>query len=169
MLPGGLPASPAAAAQPEQEEQSLAEGSWLWCWRRSSPSRHRALPCSGDFGDEARSLHRQLQRACSPPAEAAAAPWGTAVPCHFLLRCQPAAGCKQCVARRKCCVSCTGVGGSLCCSFLALGLAPALSCCPWAALKRGALALLAPSPALSLLPELLSLHKYAFINQAVFV
>lgn len=40
---------------------------------------------------------------------------------------------------------------------------------PLAALKRGELALLAPSPALSLLPELLSLHKYAFINQAVFV
>lgn len=47
--------------------------------------------------------------------------------------------------------------------------APAPPRCRWAAAKRGALALLALAPATSLPPELLSLHKYAFNNQAVFV
>lgn len=50
------------------------------------------------------------------------------------------------------------VGGSVCCSGGTR-----------AALRWGALALLAPAPAAALLPELLSLDKYAFNNQAVFV
>lgn len=177
MLPGGLPAPPPAAAQPR------AGGSRGW--RGGKPAlvvEEGALPAAIEPCLAAGTPHTGVIPAppdpgglLHPQPRLLAAPWDAAVPCHLLFRPQPAAGCKQCMGRRKLCDSCTGVGGSLCCPRGGHRLPPgtgtgtSTSCCPWAALKRGVLALLAPAPALSLPPELLSLHKYAFINQALFV
>lgn len=103
---------------PNQEEaETGGKGSWVGWWRKelSQPPlspvlqhkyrRQGLLPAGPDPGCLLHSHPRVL-----------AAPWDTAVPCHLLFGCQPTAGCKQCVERRKCWISCSGVGGSLCCS-----------------------------------------------------
>lgn len=170
-----------------EAEQSLA-GRKAGFKGRSSSSRHRALSCCRNSGDEGDSPHAQVRDAQSRPhRKVLAAQLGCpsapvpllGAPPSLLSGCRPTAGCKQYVERRKCWIFCTGSSHRLlalaapCAAPEGLGLlpgrAPAPPRCRWAALQQGALALLALAPATSLPPELLSLDKYAFNNQAVFV
>lgn len=118
MLPGGLPASPPAVAQPQPGgSRDWREGKLGWMVEEG------ALPAAIEPCLAAQILETRLLPAGPDPGcllhshpRVLAAPWDTAVPCHLLFGCQPTAGCKQCVERRKCWISCSGVGGSLCCS-----------------------------------------------------